>query len=195
MDRAHGKDFILTSYARNLIRVKAHQLCTRRDFHTSDPDDLQQELWLAVCERMDRFDPTKASLDTFIDLVVNKALASLLRSRQRLKRDKGTYVQSLDKMMATPSGETVPHGDIVTESDLGRRTGHYPRETACDPAIGEALAYALSEMPEDLQDISRRLMSGTVNSVARELKVSRRSIRNACLSIRDHLERAGLKNS
>lgn len=195
MDSAQGKNIVLTDYARNLIRVKAHQLRTRRDFRNFDSDDLQQELWLAVCERIDRFDPTKASLDTFIDLVVNKALASLLRRRQRLKRDKGTVAHSLDSMLPSRCGAPTRLGDLLTEADLVRRTGHYPCEMARDPAFGEALAHALSEMPEDLRDICQRLMSGTVNSVACELNVSRRAIRNACQAIREYFERAGMKNS
>ena len=35
-------------YARNLIRFKARQLSRRRDFRSDEPDDLRQELWLAL---------------------------------------------------------------------------------------------------------------------------------------------------
>lgn len=194
MDSTHGKDFVLTAYARNLIRVKAHQLRARRDFRTSDSDDLQQDLWLAVCERIDRFDPAKASLDTFIDLVVNQALASLLRRRQRLKRDKGTYAQSLDEVLPTPAGDPAPLADFVTPADLARRLGRHARDPEQTRDTADALEFALAEMPEGLRDVCRRLAEGTVNSVAGELGVSRRAVRRACLTIREVLERAGLEN-
>lgn len=193
MDSTHGKDFVLTAYARNLIRLKAHQLRTRRDFRTSDPDDLQQELWLAVCERIDRFDPAKASLDTFIDLVVNQALASLLRRRQRLKRDKGTFTQSLDEVLQTPAEDPAPLADFITQDDLARRMGRQARDPERNQATADALAFAVAQMPEELRDVCRRLTEGTVNSVARELNVSRRAVRRACLAIREILERAGLE--
>jgi hypothetical protein len=83
VDSTHGKDFVLTNYARNLIQVKARQLCRRREFLPADQADLQQELWLMLCERADAFDPAKASLDTFIDRVVNTAVGVILRNRQR----------------------------------------------------------------------------------------------------------------
>jgi RNA polymerase sigma-70 factor (ECF subfamily) len=194
MDSSHGRDFFLTNYARNLIRLKAHQLRTRQDFRSSDPDDLQQELWLAVCERIERFDPAKASVDTFIDLVVNQALASLLRRRQRLKRDKGTFMQSLDEVLQAPAEDPAPLADFITQADLARRMGRHARDSEQDQVTAEALALAMSKMPEDLRDICRRLMEGTVNSVACELNVSRRAVRRACLAIREFLERAGLEN-
>ena len=193
MDSTHGKDFVLTDYARNLIRVKAHQLRARRDFSAADTDDIQQELWLAVCERLDRFDSSKASLNTFIDLVVNQALVSLLRHRQRLKRDKGTYSQSLDEMLPTPAGDPAPLAGFITTADLDRRLGRHAHDPEQTQAIQDAMDFALSQMPESLRDISLRLTEGTVNSVAKELKVSRRAIRRACLAIREIFEQAGLE--
>jgi len=106
VDGTHGKDFVLTNYARNLIQVKARQLCRRREFLPADQADLQQELWLMLCERADAFDPAKASLDTFIDRVVNTAVGVILRNRQRLKRNTGGPVVSLDDSGNDPTRPT-----------------------------------------------------------------------------------------
>jgi hypothetical protein len=106
VDSTHGKDFVLTNYARNLIQVKARQLCRRREFLPADQADLQQELWLMLCERVDAFDPAKASLDTFIDRVVNTAVGVILRNRQRLKRNTGGPVVSLDDSGNDPTRPT-----------------------------------------------------------------------------------------
>ena len=190
MDGTHGKDFVLTAYARNLIRLKAHQLRTRRDFRTSDPDDLQQELWLAVCERIDRFDPAKASLDTFIDRVVNTAVGVILRNRQRLKRNTGGPVVSLDDSGNDPTRpNSMAHG--LSPEHLVRRTGQEPRDPVAEQETAAAVEFALAQMPDDLREIARRLMSGTVNSVSQEMNISRRAVRKAVLGIRAFLERAG----
>lgn len=193
MDSTHGKDVILTDYAERLIRLKAHQLCKRTDFCSADLDDLQQELWLAVCERIERFDSTKSSVNTFIDLVVNQAIVSILRRRQRLKRDKGSMIQSLDAELEPGAFETF--ADYVTEDDLARRLGRSSRDECKDRETAESMASTLGLMPERLGSIGRRLMSGTIHSVARDLNISRREVQQACDAIRRYLVQAGFGNS
>ena len=45
-----------------------------------DADDMEQEGWLAVVEVTVRFDPSRASLDTFVDRRVRGAMVDWLRS-------------------------------------------------------------------------------------------------------------------
>jgi RNA polymerase sigma factor (sigma-70 family) len=194
MAGSHDKDFVVTSFARNLIRLKARQLCSRGDFRATDASDLQQELWLAVLERIERFDPSKGPLESFITLVVNRAVSSLLRRRQRIKRDKGTFIQSLDETFRSEFDAHGTFADVVTDGDLARRIGRHRRDAEADHIIAATLAEAMAEMPEDLRDISQRLMFGTVHSVALELGLSRRALSRACADIREFLERAGLGN-
>jgi RNA polymerase sigma factor (sigma-70 family) len=190
VDSTHGKDFVLTNYARNLIQIKARQLCRRREFLPSDQADLQQELWLMLCERADAFDPAKASLDTFIDRVVNTAVGVILRNRQRLKRNTGGPVVSLDDSGNDPARpNSMAHG--LSPEHLARRTGREPTDPFTEQETAEAVEFALARMPDDLQEIARRLMSGTVNSVSQEMNISRRAVRKAGLAIREFLERAG----
>ena len=190
MDGTHGKDFVLTNYARNLIQVKARQLCRRREFLPADQADLQQELWLMLCERADAFDPAKASLDTFIDRVVNTAVGVILRNRQRLKRNTGGPVVSLDDSGNDPTRpSSMAHG--LSPEHLARRTGQEPRDPVAEQETTEAVEFALAQMPDDLREIARRLMSGTVYSVSQEMNISRRAVRKAVLGIRALLERAG----
>ena len=190
MDGTHGKDFVLTNYARNLIQVKARQLCRRREFLPADQADLQQELWLMLCERADAFDPAKASLDTFIDRVVNTAVGVILRNRQRLKRNTGGPVVSLDDGGNDPTRpNSMAHG--LSPEHLVRRTGQEPRDPVAEQETAAAVEFALAQMPDDLREIARRLMSGTVNSVSQEMNISRRAVRKAVLGIRAFLERAG----
>jgi RNA polymerase sigma factor (sigma-70 family) len=193
VDSTHGKDFVLTDYAKKLIRFKARQLCRRRDFLTSDQDDLQQELWLMVCERADGFNPAKASLNTFIDRVVNSAVAQIVRNRERLKRGKGGHVVSLDgedSHRARPS----PMSSGLSPEHLYRRIGVYPADPITVRETAEAVQAVLMRMPEDLREICLCLMNGTANSVACDMHISRRALRKACLVIREFLERAGLEN-
>lgn len=55
-------------------------------FRDVEPDDLVQEGLLSLVRSGQRFDPAKASLSTFIGLVVGRSAISIWRTRSRLAR-------------------------------------------------------------------------------------------------------------
>jgi RNA polymerase sigma-70 factor (ECF subfamily) len=191
MNHGQRKEFVLTDYAKSLIRFKARQLSRRRDFQPAHPEDLEQELWLALVKAAEQFDPAKASLDTFIDRVVNTAVATLVRACQRRKRGNGLMLQSLDGELEPASGTSEPLATAISVDDLARRTGAVPRDETLVREDAEAVEHALAQMPEEMRDLCRRLMGGTVASVARELGVSRRQVRKIIRAARPFFERAG----
>jgi len=190
MSSSQGNDFVLTDYARKLIRFKARQLCRLHSFSKSDEDDLQQELWVAVVNQAGKFDPARASLDTFIDRVVNSAVAMILRDRQRQKRANGFQTVSLDDSPADSHGNETLSAK-VSEDDLARRVGTEPTDETDRRETAEAVASALSMMPDELRDVCRRVMGGSISSAADDLETSRRQIRNALAAARPYFEQAG----
>ncbi len=191
MKRARSTEFVLSDYAKNLIKFKSRQLTRRLDFQMAELEDLQQELWLALVKAAKRFDPAKASLDTFIDRVVNTAVAMLLRGRQRKRNGITQRMQSLSDELTPPDGKTEPLAATVSRDDLARRIGTEPIDETHVAETTEAVAAALRQMPADLRDLCRRLMGGTVTSVARDLGISRRQVRNRLQNARPYLEQAG----
>lgn len=191
MSCPQDKKFVVTDYAKNLIKFKARQLSLRRDFQSTEPEDLQQELSLAAVKAADQFDPTRASLDTFIDRVVNTAAAMLVRASQRHKHRNGLTTQSLHSEFATQSEVPEPLASAVSAADLARRTGVEPRDEANQRHDFEAIEHALAQMPEEVRNVCRKLRGGTVASVARDLGVSRRQVRKAIAAARPFLEKAG----
>lgn len=191
MSSSQRNDFVLTDYARKLIRFKARQLCRLHSFSKSDEEDLQQELWLAVVNQAGKFDPARASLDTFIDRVVNTAVAMILRDRQRQKRANGFQTVSLDVTPSDGHGNE-PLAAKVSQDDLARRLGIEPTDEAERRETAEAVASALTKLPDDLRDVCRRVMGGSISAAAEDLETSRRQIRNALASARPFLEEAGV---
>lgn len=191
MDSAQKKDFVLTDYAKNLIRFKSRQLSQRRDFLSEEPDDLQQDLWMALIKAADQFDPAKASLDTFIDRVVNTAVAMLLRARRRHKHGNGCRIDSLDSERATGGDKSEPLMASVSADDLTRRTGSEPRDETATREDAEAIEHALAQTPPEVRDLCRNLMGGSVASVARDLGISRRQVRKTIATAKPFLEKAG----
>ena len=192
MSNAHGKEFILTDYAKNLIEFKARQLSRRRGMGQADREEIQQELWLAVVNQADHFDPARASLDTFIDRVVNTAVAMILRDRERQKRANGFQAVSLDAVSKDDDRSKQPLAAKITEDDHHRRLGTERRDECADREQAEAVATALGHMPPEVNNVCRRVMGGSISSAADELKTSRRQIRKSLAEARPHVESAGI---
>lgn len=75
--------------------------------------------------------------------------------------------------------------------DLARRTGSQPTDETHLAETTEAVGAALQQMPADVRHVCQRRMDGTVTSVARDLGLSRRQVRNRLRKVRPHLEHAG----
>lgn len=193
MNHVSGNEVVRCDYAKKLIRFKARQLCQRRDFRGDEPEDIQQELWLAILKVAEQFDPTKASLDTFIDRVVHTAAAMLVRiRRRRVEVWDGAEFESLDETSAAGSDQPEPKWEQVTQSDVCRRLGTEPVDEIRQREDGEAVARALSAMPRSQRQFCRKLLSRSVKSLSVELGVSRRQVRNRIAETRPVFVRFGL---
>ena len=184
-------DAVLTRYARTIIRFKAWQLAHRSGFCRNEQEDLEQDLWTALFAQAANFDANRASIDTFINRVVNTTVAILLRERRRQKRAEGLRARSLDE---TQSKDGQSSAATLSESDDHRRSTESFCFEESFSETGDALRHALNSMPPELQDICRRVMSSSAVSVARDLGTSRRQIRNALDEAREYFRNAGFED-
>ena len=81
MQSAAAQNVLFTKYAQSCVRFKARQLSRRSEFRRCDEDDLRQELWLLLLREAHRFDPRRASLNTFVDRVLQTAAGMIVRGR------------------------------------------------------------------------------------------------------------------
>ena len=184
-------DAVLTRYARTIIRFKAWQLAHRSGFCRNEQEDLEQDLWTALFAQAANFDANRASIDTFINRVVNTTVAILLRERRRQKRLEGTRAHSLDESLR--KGEQFSAATLRELDDRRRDTVGFCFEESLSETE-EALVHALNSMPPKLQDICLRVMSSSAVAVARELGTSRRQIRNALDEAREYFRNAGFED-
>jgi RNA polymerase sigma factor (sigma-70 family) len=193
MNHVTGNDVVQSDYAQKLIRFKARQLCRRRDFRGDEPADIQQELWLAILKVAGQFDSTKASLNTFIDRVIDTAAAMLVRVRQRREEVwDGVEFESLDEPSVAGSDQPEPKWERITQSDVCRRLGTEPVDEIRQRDDGEAVAKTLSAMPKSQRRFCRKLMSRSVKSLSIELGVSRRQVRKQIAETRPAFVQFGL---
>ena len=184
---------IVTEYARTLIRVKAKQLVRRPGFCRSDQDDIEQDLALHLLSQAQHFDPDRASLNTFIDRVVNSAVAMLVRERGRIKRRPAgdVEVQSLEEKVEQPDGPPEPLARLIDRLDLHRRLGIVSLTDAELFELVEDISHLINALPPQLQAVCRARMERNRSETEHDLDHSRRSLNAAMDVIRQHFDQVG----
>lgn len=94
---------------------------------SADREDLQQEALLAVWKALPRHDPSRASLRTFVEIVVATRMASLLRSRRRQPQ-----CEPLNSCQRSSSGR-----ELYLRIDIERALGKLPQK---DRRLAETLS-------------------------------------------------------
>jgi hypothetical protein len=185
---------IVTKYARTLIRVKAKQIVRRPGFSRSDQPDVEQNLVVYLLEQAQHFDPSRASLNTFIARVIDSAVAMLLRGQGRAKRNPNgeAEVQSLAEKVPQPDGPPEPLARLISQVDLERRTGGASLSDARLFELVADVASVIPTLPPELQEICRSLLTRNCSETEAELGLSRRKRQAAMEAIREHFVNSGL---
>jgi RNA polymerase sigma-70 factor (ECF subfamily) len=170
-------------------------LCRKVGFSRSDFDDLQQELKLRLLQKSSKFDPTRGSLSTFIDRVINNEVRTMLRDRRRRKRAPGFTASSLEAPAAGQNRDEAGNvGDAVSAADQARRTGTPDRPTDTEETA-EAVDQVIKSLPPEDADIANRLKHAGVSAVARDLGVSRQHVYEVIDRMRKRFKDAGFGNT
>jgi len=174
-------------YAARLIRFKARILSRRRAFTRDDREDIEQDLWLDLLERLPQYDPTKASLNTFIARVVERRVVSLIRHRSAEKRSLDREECSLNDPVRDSDGRLVERHQTTPEaSSTWQRLHDLERDVA------DLREWLPSEIHRLIVDALGR--GGTENSIAQELGISRRAVKGHMAELRRIFEDADLRD-
>ncbi|MFO0839578.1 MAG: hypothetical protein U1D55_13765 [Phycisphaerae bacterium] len=162
-----ARDAVESTYARTLVRVKARQLIRRADFKREEKEDIEQTLWtMAVPALRRHFDPKRASLHTFLNCIVNRAVAQIIRDKHTLKRGRGTTTTTFNSVEL----DALEY----KRDDFGR----------ADAALD--LTRVLPTLPRQLAATCQLLMqSETEASASRLLGVSRGRVRCSVADLRE----------
>ena len=169
---------VLDDSTTRLVRIKANQLVGRYGFTRSDREDVEQELLLDLLVRLRRFDPARARRFTFVRLVVNRCVASLIRRRRTASRDYRRANVSLDELLWD-----------------GKRAGRF-----LEPALDDTqqrdlridLTEALESLPVRYREVAEELRDGNLWTAAQQQRRTREAVRRMREHIRRHLLDRGL---
>ena len=186
---------LCTQYIKTLLKTKSYQLSRQPRFRDWEQPDLEQDLLAHVLKQAHHFDASRGSVNTFIDRVVETAAAMLVRDRGRIKRAAGYRAISLERTHISGNQRQMTLSQIVSENDLRRRCGGVVRDGQQDAGLSADVADAMAGLTRRQREIAKRLVEATEASVARDMGISRRQVRNAVSSIREHFRQAGLAQS
>ncbi len=184
-----------SEYVRTLIRVKAKRLKGRAGIRQSDLEDVEQELWLGLLQKVSKFDPARGSAHTFADRVVDSLAKMMLRKQKRLKRAPGFRAQSLETLIECDGGFLKSIEETISSADVDRRTGNQARSEQEQRELEEAMGAALAAMPPELRSVCQLILTGTQRDAAARSGLSRKKLADAKAAIGEILERMGLNGT
>jgi len=177
------------------IHSKVRRLIGRAGFTEADRADLLQQFALHLLQRRKRFDPRTATWEAFVVVVCENCLATILQHRQAEMRSRRHEAGSLDRPVDDGQGGQTPMGATICQTQPGRRTGRYPRPHQEATDLAEDTASVTARLPGRLREICGRLKAGEPKSaIARRLGISQGAFYGLLRQIREHFERAGLRD-
>lgn len=171
----------LTPYLTALIEVKARQLVGKTGFTQDDIKDIEQDLTQDLLERLPKFDPAKATLNTFADRMVGRRICNLMRDRQADMRDWRREAFSLDEEIETDEGSTARH-EFFSQDKVDLRKEPGDRRRLERENLQMDMSAVLEGLTPELRRVAEMLMTQSVTEVACELGIARSTFRDRYLS-------------
>ena len=113
----HPKRSEPNDYALKLIHHKALQLVGKAGYTQNDLADIRQDLIATLLKRLPKFDPAKATYNTFVARVVERKICNLLRDRQAEMRDHRREECSLNDQVDAGEYESVERLATISQDD------------------------------------------------------------------------------
>ncbi len=184
----------LSDYAHRIIRFKAGQFAGKYGFTRDDYEDLCQEMVLDLLVRLPKYDPGKASLNTFVARIVDRKVANLIRFQRQEKRDHRREAFSLNDTIEDRDGHLIPREETVSQDAIDLLAGKSGSTASERSDVRLDVSLALSRLPPDLQRLAKLLMTHSITDVARELRLPRGTLYGRSLAnLREILRQGKLK--
>lgn len=174
-------------YAATLIGYKARQHSRHFALRRYTSNDIEQMLWRELLARLARYNPARASINTFIARVVDHAIASLYRHELAEMRSPDREEVSLNDPVLDGDGRVVDRHQTTPEASVDWQRGF---------ELKHDLAEVRRRLPSELhrQFLDAWLRGGTINSIAAELGIGRTKARRLANELWQACDDAGLRD-
>lgn len=166
---ANQKRYELSDYARTCIHHKARQLVGKAGHTEDDIEDIEHDLTLDLLERLPKFDPAKAALNTFVARCVDHKVSQLLRHRQMEMRDYQRKACSLNDEVKVDEEELAERHTTLSQDEHDLRIGKHARPAGERADLQLDVAAVLADLPLELREVAEMLTTMSISEVARYL--------------------------
>jgi RNA polymerase sigma-70 factor (ECF subfamily) len=149
------------------IRRKVRQIVRRTALNPSDREDLEQDIVLEILRRLPAFDETRGKREAFIRVLLNHAVADLIR---KLLSRKVPVPLTLDELAVDDPGERLV-------------------------SLAQDVETVLTGLPLHLREIAELLKTLSITKAARELGMPRATLQDRVRVLRQRFEQAGLRDN
>jgi RNA polymerase sigma-70 factor, ECF subfamily len=178
-------------YLRRLVVCQARKLLGKAGLNESDIDDLVQEIWSDLVQRLPGFDPRRSQHRTFCSRLVDHKASNVLRDRRAKRRDSRRCWSLNTPLM---DGDDRDHADLLASDVHGGRTGCVRRSDAEQADLAADIANIMAKMPAELRDLCQRLQNQPLTAIAQEVGIPRTTLQESTKKIRRYFEDAGMKD-
>jgi RNA polymerase sigma-70 factor (ECF subfamily) len=151
---------------------------------------MRLDLW----HRLSKYDPSKATLNTFIAHVVEHKVASIIEARTASCRDYRRCPRSLNEPFKSrrENDPPVEFGRLLDRVVVHRRIGVPSNSPEDLHDLAHDIAAVVSNLPPELRDLCRRLMTDRPAEVSRETSIAPGTLYDARRKLRRRFEKADL---
>ena len=184
----------IDEYAFRFIRRKAKQLVGQPGFNKSEREDLEQEMMLDLLQRMPKFNPDLAQQNTFIAHVVDHKVIKIIEARKAGKRDYRLDAYSLNEGKKNEDGRHIEHIQNLDQDGYLLRVGKASHSLEELGELSVDIEKIISDLPQDLRNLCRRLQYETVTEISRDTGIPRTTIYDSIKKLRNMLVKMGFEN-
>jgi len=159
-----------------IIRLKAKRLIESAEFKEGERKDVEQELHLQWLLRQSRFDPTRGELETFVDVVLNNVIRTMVEARRAAKRDCCQCTCSLDDPVDAAAEGGMTRHETYDQDDYFQATGARNRPQGELHDLRLDVRRALRRLSPSQRELALRFRTQTVAEAARAMKIPRTTL-------------------
>lgn len=187
------KEILSNEYIMTLIRCKAQNLIGKAGYLPCDLKDIEQELFMHLITRLPKFDPAKATIETFADRLVERKIADLMRHNRAKIRDYTRRSFSLNEELENEEGITEI-AETISQDEVDLRMGRYNCTMEERMQLQMDIKLVMAGLPPKLLKIAEMLQSQTLSEIARELGIPRSTLcENHLVQLRKIFEEWGME--
>ncbi len=180
-----------------LIRRKAYSLIGKHGFREDDREDLVHDLILYVLQALPHYDPSRASLDTYIARIVESKVATIVKAKRAKKRYAPKGVVSFDDDEPENTDDRTDTcrslAETYSSDDWKRAIGTFVRSVQDQADLDSDVRNALADLSARLRPIADLLSEMDVTAAAKHLGVPRTTFDYWRRLLRRELAKRGLK--